>query len=161
VSKPWTPFRILDSRQAKESYIPARGAGSGVTLPGDSVPDSPIGDRDPYRRRKPLEHTARCPSPALVQQLNVVVVSWVCSSYGLRQLFALGQKDAPNLLFGADHGLTGSNQGQKGHCAKSRLSQTTCLCSRLTGQVESLIRQDKRRVNSATSVRLGWVSRSG
>jgi hypothetical protein len=146
VSKPWTPFRILDSRQAKESYIPARGTGSGVTLPGDSVPDSPIGDRDPYRRRKPLEHAARCPSPALVQQLNVVVVSWVCSSYGLRQLFALGQKDAPNLLFGADHGLTGSNQGQKGHCAKSRLSQTTYLCSRVTGQVESLIRQDKWRV---------------
>jgi hypothetical protein len=26
-----------------------------------------------------------------------------------------------------------SNQGEKAHCAKSRLSQATCLCSRVTG----------------------------
>src|SRR5262249_30983229 len=31
------------------------------------------------------------PSPALVQQLNVVVVTWVCSRYGL------GQKVAPRI----------------------------------------------------------------
>ena len=32
---------------------------------------------------KPLEHTARSASPALVQQLSVVVGSWPCARYGL------------------------------------------------------------------------------
>ncbi len=49
------------------------------------------------------------PSPALVQQLNVVVVTWVCPRYSLGQPFALGQKNVPNLLFGADHGQLGTN----------------------------------------------------
>src|SRR6266566_7208735 len=35
-----------------------------------------IGDGDRCRRGKPLEHTTRSPSPALVQQLNVLVVTW-------------------------------------------------------------------------------------
>ena len=30
-------------------------------------------------QRKPLEQTARSPSPASVHQLNVVVVTWACS----------------------------------------------------------------------------------
>ena len=33
----------------------------------------------PLWQRKPLEQTARSPSPASVQQLNVVVVTWACS----------------------------------------------------------------------------------
>jgi hypothetical protein len=33
-----------------------------------------LGDGDPYWQRKPLEHIARSPSPALVLQLKVTVV---------------------------------------------------------------------------------------
>jgi hypothetical protein len=43
-------------------------------------------------------HTARSPRPALVQQLNALVVIWARSRYGL------GQKVAANLPFGADDG---------------------------------------------------------
>jgi predicted nuclease of predicted toxin-antitoxin system len=43
------------------------------------------------------------PSSALVQQLNVAVVTWACSRYGL------GQKVAANLPFGADYGQTFPN----------------------------------------------------
>src|SRR5260370_38014051 len=58
-----------------------------------------MGDGAGCRQGKPLEHTARSPSSALVQQLNLVVVTWACSRYGL------GQKLAANLPFGADHAL--------------------------------------------------------
>ena len=40
----------------------------------------PLADGDRCRQRKPLEHTARAPSSALVQQLNVAVLTWACSS---------------------------------------------------------------------------------
>jgi hypothetical protein len=49
------------------------------------------------------EATARAPSSALVQQLNVAVVTWACSRNGL------GQKVAANLPFGADYGQTFPN----------------------------------------------------
>jgi hypothetical protein len=55
-------------------------------------------------RTKPLEHTARSPSLALAQQLNVLVVSWACSRYGL------GQRVAAYLKFGPEDGQSGSNQ---------------------------------------------------
>ena len=59
-----------------------------------------IADGDRCRQRKPLEHTARSPRPALVQQLNALVLSWACSRYGL------GQNVAANLPFGTGDGQT-------------------------------------------------------
>jgi hypothetical protein len=47
-------------------------------------------------------NTLRSPRPALVQQLNALVVSWACSRSGL------GQNVAANLPFGTGDGLCGS-----------------------------------------------------
>src|SRR5260370_22005609 len=58
---------------------------------------------DGCRQGKALEHPARSPRPALVQQLNVVVVTWACSRYGL------SHKVDVNLPFGTGDGQTGSN----------------------------------------------------
>src|SRR4029077_14755475 len=55
-----------------------------------------MGDGDGCRWGKPLEHTARAPSPALVQQLNVVVVTWACSRYGLGQKVAANFHHSPS-----------------------------------------------------------------
>src|SRR5882724_10923805 len=54
------------------------------------------------QQRQPVEHTALTPGSALVQQRNVLAVTWASSCYGL------GQKVAANLPFGADHALTGN-----------------------------------------------------
>jgi hypothetical protein len=56
----------------------------------------------PLWQRKPLEQTARSPSPASVHQLNVVVVTWAARAK------AWVMKVAANSPFGADHGLPGS-----------------------------------------------------
>jgi len=52
-------------------------------------------------------------------------VTWVCSRYGLGRPFALGQKDAPNLLFGADHGQIGSNANSGGGGIRENAARTT------------------------------------
>ena len=41
------------------------------------------------------------------------------------QPFALGQKDAPNLLFGADHGQIGSNTNIGGGGIRENAARTT------------------------------------
>src|SRR5580698_6458400 len=44
----------------------------------DSRVREAIADGDQCRQRKPLEHAARSPSPALVQQLRAFAVTWEC-----------------------------------------------------------------------------------
>ena len=52
---------------------------------------------------------------------------------------SVNDADATNALatvgFVSHYGQAGSNLGQKANCPKSRHSQSTCLCSRLTGQL--------------------------
>src|SRR5271165_5061206 len=47
----------------------------------------------------------------------------------------IGAHWAGSRLTWTDNGQAGSTQGQKAHCRKSRLSQCTCLCSRVLGKV--------------------------
>src|SRR6266568_5129052 len=54
-----------------------------------------IGDGNHCRQRKPLEHTPRPTSSALVQ-LNLILVTWACSRYDL-------VRSSANVPFGADH----------------------------------------------------------
>lgn len=79
--------------------------------PPTSRTDS-LADGDPCRRRKPLGHAPRSPSPALVQQLKVVV--------GPAAHYVLRQKVAANLLLGADHGNPEAIPGQKSASGKLR-----------------------------------------
>ena len=57
----------------------------------------------------------------------------------------LGVRGTLASSFVPSHGQAGSNQGQKAHCAKSRQSQSTCLCSRVIGHVKSLTRHSLHR----------------
>jgi hypothetical protein len=57
------------------------------------------------------------------------------------------RSSSPPVGLRPSHGLTGSNQGQKVHCPKSRLPQSTCLCSRVTEQVPKGVKPSHLRIS--------------
>ena len=75
-----------------------------------------------FRQGKPLEHTARSPSPALAQQLNVVVVTWDARA-------GLGQEIAANSLFRTHDGLLGPYRGTRPSFRVADDSPRTNSCS--------------------------------
>jgi hypothetical protein len=91
------------------------------------VQDIPFANGDRCWQREPLEHTARSPCPALVQQLNLLLAIWACSHYGCFAGFGTGRLRCERnenrwatKLGNRAHGADGQNRSCSSRAAKQK-----------------------------------------